>query len=72
MRVLSRPSTLATLFPSLPLFTLKTPLVRMRPMGYTPPGYGGVDGGISRMTGASDGSVRTRLCLIFQIVLLVR
>ena len=50
----------------------KTPLVRMRPRGYTPHGYGGVDGGLSRMTGASDGSVRTRLCPFLQFVPVVR
>ena len=46
-------------------------LVRMRPRGCTPHGYSGGDGG-SRMTGASDGSVRTRLSLIFQFLPLVR
>ena len=39
---------------------LKASLVRMRPRGHTPHGYSGFDGG-SCVTGASDGSVRTRL-----------
>ena len=44
----------------------KLPLVRMRPRGYTPHGYSGVDVG-SRVTGASDGSVRTRLRYVFSV-----
>ena len=52
--------------------TTKTPLVRMRPRGYTPHGYHGVGGGRTRATGASNGSVRTRLRRIFSVCPFVR